>query len=90
LKALRLRGASGDVVEWRASMGQSLKEGEKALAELKSLFRNVPSEGWVVQDLWYQAMDLVVHITSGIVCLRTHLEVETVISENDVVCISTS
>jgi hypothetical protein len=62
-------------------MRQRMKEGEQAAAELKSLFKVLPTDAWQVRDLWYQAMDLVSLITSGIACLRTHLEIEAFISE---------
>jgi hypothetical protein len=64
-------------------MHQRLKEGEQVVAKMKSLFKALPSNGRKVQDLWYEAMDLATHITSGVVCLRTHLEVEMVISEDE-------
>jgi hypothetical protein len=55
---------------WRGLMLAKAHEGRCMLEELKNIYRTLPNQDWEVEDMWYQALDLVKGIQAGITSLE--------------------
>jgi hypothetical protein len=61
---------------WRLDLLGKAEQGKVFLNRMKGMFKELPSDPWIVRDLWCQAFELTEQIQAGLACLHAHIDYE--------------